>query len=257
MTDLELVVDVSRKFEKFLKGRLGAQGDGLGKQAKSIEHRLPVCLFKNLMYVAGVRNKVIHDNGNIHSQDQFKNRCAEIEHDLELLAGLLDAQTDAEEQSTLIKQEANRVAAFDTLMSSATIPSGQSPEPPSRDVQIEKAFILTLRDSFHYTMEIEFQNNSHVREVVLYKRHGEWKRNINWVNVDGQPRHQVLENPEGEWLVTGWHKDGTGDAEVDWRLSDQVTYATSSIPIESLVVEFEAFGERTKVTITARRLPLA
>jgi hypothetical protein len=90
MTDLELVRDVAFEFERFLGARLGARGDGLGKKAINVQGKLPKCLFKNLMYVARIRNNVIHRKAPIPERKQFEEVCADIKHDLHFLDEVLN-----------------------------------------------------------------------------------------------------------------------------------------------------------------------
>jgi hypothetical protein len=90
MTDLELVRDVAVEFEEFLQRRLGAFGGGLGKKAINVKGKLPRCLFNNLMYVAKIRNDVIHRKASIPSRKRFEEVCADIKHDLHFLDELLN-----------------------------------------------------------------------------------------------------------------------------------------------------------------------
>ena len=96
MDDLQFVVATFQKLENILKNVFGAQGKGLGEYARSIEHILPTCLVKNLLYVAKVRNDLIHSNVPLSSREAFEKRCAEIEQDLIKIASIYNRLNQAE-----------------------------------------------------------------------------------------------------------------------------------------------------------------
>ena len=88
MSDLELAVGMSRKLERMLKDGLGAEGKGLGQQAISVKHKLPPHTFDDLMRVAGIRNRVVHEGEPIHSPERFTTTCASIAEDLKRVYAL-------------------------------------------------------------------------------------------------------------------------------------------------------------------------
>jgi hypothetical protein len=67
-SDLEFVVNASKRLEALLEQRLGATGRGLHEKASSVEQRLDENVVRDLRFVATVRNKLVHESG-IHELD--------------------------------------------------------------------------------------------------------------------------------------------------------------------------------------------
>jgi len=62
MSDIEFLVQTSKRFEQNLVSHYGADGRGLSEKAKSVQFSLPDNVFKALRYIAHERNRVMHDS---------------------------------------------------------------------------------------------------------------------------------------------------------------------------------------------------
>lgn len=80
-TDIELVVKRSKELESRLREELGAQGDGLAALAHSVEGMLPAQTLQQLLDVADMRNKIVHNKNQdiLENRDHFVQLCNEIE----------------------------------------------------------------------------------------------------------------------------------------------------------------------------------
>jgi hypothetical protein len=63
VSDIDYLVNTSKRFESLLSSRYGANGRGLAEKAKSVKHMLPDGVFKALRHIAYCRNSVMHDEG--------------------------------------------------------------------------------------------------------------------------------------------------------------------------------------------------
>lgn len=63
MSDLDIAVKWSKRFEAVLDRRYGAHGRGLHEKLDSVEHDLPGHAVRDLRLVATVRNKIVHEDG--------------------------------------------------------------------------------------------------------------------------------------------------------------------------------------------------
>jgi hypothetical protein len=90
MSDIELVIKQSKRFESMLEKHFGATGRGLHEKVGSVERKLPDHLVRRLRFIATIRNKIVHDDGHDHIDDRrgFVDACAAAEADLRKLAGI-------------------------------------------------------------------------------------------------------------------------------------------------------------------------
>lgn len=63
MTDINFVIEKSKKIESLLKAHYHAEGKGLHQLISSCEERLPHDVIKKLRFIATMRNKVVHEDG--------------------------------------------------------------------------------------------------------------------------------------------------------------------------------------------------
>ncbi len=55
------VIEYSKKIEKILEKKFGAQGKGLHSKLSSVEDKLDPILVKKIRYIASIRNKLVHE----------------------------------------------------------------------------------------------------------------------------------------------------------------------------------------------------
>ena len=74
-SDLELAVKTSKRLERLLTERHGAEGRGLHEKVDSVRGALDDKLVRNLRLIATVRNKLVHEDGydRIEGRDAFRN----------------------------------------------------------------------------------------------------------------------------------------------------------------------------------------
>ena len=81
-SDIEVVINASKRLEALLEQRLGATGRGLHEKVSSVEQRLDVQVARDLRFLATVRNQLVHE-GDRHGLDdrqrfeEVVERCAE------------------------------------------------------------------------------------------------------------------------------------------------------------------------------------
>lgn len=90
MSDIELVIKNSKKFESMLEKHFGASGRGLHEKVGSVERKLPDGLVRRLRFIATIRNKIVHDEGHDEIDDRrgFIDACAAADAELRKLAGI-------------------------------------------------------------------------------------------------------------------------------------------------------------------------
>lgn len=71
MSQIETAVRGSKKIEALLRDRFGAEGRGLHEYLNSVEHRIPEDIVRKARFIASVRNKVIHEEGESFDLDSF------------------------------------------------------------------------------------------------------------------------------------------------------------------------------------------
>lgn len=74
-SDIDIVVTQSKALEALLEQKFGATGRGLHEKLTSIDSQLEVSLVKNLRWIATMRNKVVHEDFELTSQDDFIKSC--------------------------------------------------------------------------------------------------------------------------------------------------------------------------------------
>jgi hypothetical protein len=80
MSDIEIVIQRSRKLEALLKGRYHAKGRGLHALVSSVERQLPRDIVPGLRWVATMRNKVVHeDSFRLKSTADFQREAGRLE----------------------------------------------------------------------------------------------------------------------------------------------------------------------------------
>jgi hypothetical protein len=84
LSDINLVIRKSKKYETVLTKNYGAVGKGLHEKISSIENLIEVDLIKSLRLVATVRNKLLHDDDykKIDNREGFLKACLHIEKSL-------------------------------------------------------------------------------------------------------------------------------------------------------------------------------
>jgi hypothetical protein len=83
MSDIEKVVNRTRKIERLLRTQYHADGKGLHQLVTSCEERLPHDVISKLRYIATIRNKVVHEDGyKLESRNEFLSVCDECEKEL-------------------------------------------------------------------------------------------------------------------------------------------------------------------------------
>lgn len=90
MENEALVARVSRSLERLLQSQFEAQGRGLGELAMSVRSKLPFRVYRDLMDIATIRNKVLHEEhevrlGAIRSPEDFVELSNELQHALQQL----------------------------------------------------------------------------------------------------------------------------------------------------------------------------
>ena len=63
MSDIDVLVKTSKKYEGLLETFFDAKGKGLSEKSKNVSHRLPEKIFKALRHIAYERNQVMHVDG--------------------------------------------------------------------------------------------------------------------------------------------------------------------------------------------------
>lgn len=74
-SDIDIVVTQSKALEALLEQKFGATGRGLHEKLTSIDSQLEISLVKNLRWIATMRNKVVHEDFELTSQDDFIKSC--------------------------------------------------------------------------------------------------------------------------------------------------------------------------------------
>jgi hypothetical protein len=84
MSDIDLVVRISKSLEARLVRDFGADGEGLGKKIESVERKLPSETVKQLYEVNKVRNDLVHKEelNTLTNRNEFKRKCKNIERSL-------------------------------------------------------------------------------------------------------------------------------------------------------------------------------
>ncbi len=83
MSMIETAVLGSKKIEGILKVQFQAEGKGLHEYLTSVENRIPPAILKRARYVASVRNKVVHENGEINDISDFNQTVENVVSGLE------------------------------------------------------------------------------------------------------------------------------------------------------------------------------
>ena len=87
MGAIEIAVLGSRRLETILESAFGASGKGLHEKVTSVEGVLPIDLVRSIRWVAGVRNRVVHEDGaSLRNVDEFQRTVDRIVERLSLLA---------------------------------------------------------------------------------------------------------------------------------------------------------------------------
>lgn len=83
MSDIESVVQRTRRLEKLLRLRYHAEGQGLHQLITSCQDRLPHDVISKLRYVATIRNKIVHEeNYQLEDKRAFMAVCDDCEQEL-------------------------------------------------------------------------------------------------------------------------------------------------------------------------------
>jgi hypothetical protein len=83
MSDIDLVVNRTRRIEGLLRSRFHADGRGLHQLISSSEERLPHDVVAKLRYIASVRNKILHEDGfELEDRKHFFQVCSQCEKEL-------------------------------------------------------------------------------------------------------------------------------------------------------------------------------
>ncbi len=83
MSNIEKVVQRTRRIEKLLRIHYHADGKGLHQLITSCEERLPHDVIDKLRYVATIRNKVVHEDGfQLDDRRLFIAVCNDCEREL-------------------------------------------------------------------------------------------------------------------------------------------------------------------------------
>lgn len=129
-SDIEIVIEKSKTFEKILRTHFKAKGAGLGKLLDSIpDKNLPHCLRYILRRVAYIRNRVVHGDKGIKDKEDFIEICDAAKFDLDILTSGRNRDVKASKDSSpefLITQ--NKV--MPEVISATDILSVQQGEPP-------------------------------------------------------------------------------------------------------------------------------
>lgn len=78
MSMIDAAVTGSKRIEKILKDEFGAEGKGLHELLNSVEGRIPESLVKKARFIASVRNKVVHEDGEINDAEAFNATIDEV-----------------------------------------------------------------------------------------------------------------------------------------------------------------------------------
>lgn len=81
MSDVEIAIAASKKYEATLEQRFGAVGKGLHEKAGSVEHLLDAQTLKCLRTVATLRNRLVHEPNvtTIDDPERFHAACAHLD----------------------------------------------------------------------------------------------------------------------------------------------------------------------------------
>jgi hypothetical protein len=83
-SDIDLAIKTSKRLERLLETRYGAEGRGLHEKLASVESMLSPEALGHGRYVATMRNKVVHEDGfSLPDRPRFLNRAAALEAALE------------------------------------------------------------------------------------------------------------------------------------------------------------------------------
>lgn len=84
MSFLEDVLQRTKRLERVLSEKYGAEGKGLHEKTTSVERQLEARTVKQLRFIASVRNKLMHEDGYVYNysdEDKFLAACDQtIEH---------------------------------------------------------------------------------------------------------------------------------------------------------------------------------
>lgn len=118
-SDIDIVVNASRKLEICLREKYRAEGRGLSELAESMSHVLPSGLIQDLKWIAGVRNSVVHKDGSLHSREKFVSRAQEAADDLVKLGEYIEGrlaplnEEKSEQSAATVHAHLHRVTAID------------------------------------------------------------------------------------------------------------------------------------------------
>lgn len=118
MSTIEAAVMGSKKIEKILKDQFQAEGRGLHELLTSVESRIPADILKQARYIASVRNKVVHEDGDIDDISAFKNTVEEVTTGLEKVLFIEEREAAARRQreTVEIKTASPQPVAFETKL---------------------------------------------------------------------------------------------------------------------------------------------
>ncbi len=79
--DYELVIRLSKRLERLLEEKYGAQGKGLHEKTMSVAGRVDPLTVRKLHYIAAIRNKLVHDDSyeRLDDRQSFINACHQAE----------------------------------------------------------------------------------------------------------------------------------------------------------------------------------
>lgn len=80
MPCIKIAVQGSKRIEAVLRDGFNAEGRGLHEYLTDVEHRIPANIVRQARYIASVRNKVVHEEEEIHDLDKFNQTVEQVIH---------------------------------------------------------------------------------------------------------------------------------------------------------------------------------
>lgn len=207
MSIIEVAVTGSKRIEKILKEEFNAEGKGLHEYLTSVEKQLPAPILKKARYVASVRNKVVHEDGNINDLNDFNQSVDEVVMALETI---IREQKHAAEKA---KREAERKATSSSRTSSTqTFTPGLATRPVVKQgISGLGAFLLILISVMSVVFGAigfsEVDNKSELAQIAERKSRA-YKRDIESLEEKVSKLQSIIDKQEAE--LKGLNKRLTG-----------------------------------------------
>jgi hypothetical protein len=120
VSSIDIAVQGSRRLERILEERYGAEGKGLTEKLASVSDRVPSQLHRDLRWVARMRNRVVHEEGvELDNPERFQALVDSLANDLE--HGQVEEASDDEEYLIEIRAEPAQSGRFGEILRNLSV----------------------------------------------------------------------------------------------------------------------------------------